>query len=102
MSHGSKGHLSIGASRKNTLTRMVLATARTSANRTENAQLSLAQLRENLIKTDAIEAFETAQPEGRISRWIGRGRHKTVTHASERPEASSLFPAGPLFTTSRK
>jgi len=100
--HASKGHLVGGASRKNTLTKMVLATERTSKNRIENVQLSLDELRENLITNGAVEALESDQPEGLFSRLVGRGRNRSVTHASERPETSSLSPAGPLFKTSRK
>ena len=97
-----KGNLVSSASRKNSLTKMVLATARTSRNQAESNPLSLAELRENLIKMDAIAAFENAEPESRLARWMGRSRQKAVSRASERPETSSLFPAGPLFKSSRK
>ncbi len=101
MSHGSKALVS-GPSRKNTLTKMVLATERTSKKPAENVHLSLAELRENLITSDAVETAEPEHPEGLFSRLMGRAREKAVTHASERPDSSSLFPSGPLFKNSRK
>ena len=103
VSHEMKA-IEIGANegRKHGLTRMVVASAGASGNRVESDQLSLAKLREALIGGAAIEAFETANTEGRFARWLDRTRRKAVTLASERSDATRVFDAQSFFTMAQK
>jgi hypothetical protein len=90
-----------GTARKNALTRMVMAT-RGRRRHTESDSLSLAKIRETLMRAPAIEKFEAPKDQNRFFKWLRASLSQAVRRRSRRPVSKVSFDAEQFLTTAPK